>query len=68
MVHPQRRPKDGLDEQAPEPGASSGGAVLRAGLGRTPVEGEAVGVCHQGGDRQVGSGTVQRMNPFIQML
>lgn len=53
MVHSQRHPEDRLDEQAPQPGPRAGGGVLRAGLGRAAVEGEAVGVCHSGGNRQV---------------
>lgn len=46
VVHPERYPEDGLDEQAPEPCAGTGGALLWAGLGRRSVEGEAVRVCH----------------------
>lgn len=53
MVYSQRDPEDGLDEQAPQPGPRAGGGVLRAGLGRAAVEGEAVGVCHSGGNCQV---------------
>lgn len=55
VVHPQRDPQDGLDEQAPEPGARPGGRVLRAGLGRASVEGKAVRMRHQSGDSQVWS-------------
>lgn len=53
VVHPEGDPEDGLDEQAPEPGAGPGGGVLRAGLGRAAVEGEAVRVRDPRGDRQV---------------
>lgn len=55
MVHSERDPEDRLDEQASEPGARPGGCVLRAGLGRAAVEGEAVRVRYPSGNRQVWS-------------
>lgn len=42
MVHSKGHPEDGLDEQAPQPGAGAGSSVLRARLGRPAVERETV--------------------------